>query len=98
MHRIALLDEMEKRVTVKTNAKCTKIAANAVEIVGADGKAETLTADTVLFALGMKARRAETEALKNACPDVEIYEIGDCVAAGKVYDANRQGYEAALKL
>ena len=98
MHRVALLDEMEKMVTVKTGAKCTKIGAGSVEIEGADGKTETLNADTVLFALGMKAKRAETEALKSACPGVEVYEIGDCVAAAKVYDANRQGYEAALKL
>ena len=52
----------------------------------------------MLFALGMKAKRAETEALKSSCQGVEVYEIGDCVAAAKVYDANRQGYEAALKL
>lgn len=98
MHRVALLDEMAKLVTTLTSAKCTQIGAHSVEIVDANGTATTLEADTVLFALGMKARRAETEALKAACPGLEVYEIGDCVTTGKVYDANRQGYETALKL
>ncbi len=98
MHRVGLLDEMEGRVAVMTGTKCSGITPNAVSVTGPDGKAQTLHADTVLFALGMKAKSAEADALAAACPGVEVVAIGDCVKAGKVYDANRQGYEAALRL
>ncbi|MDO4573145.1 MAG: NAD(P)/FAD-dependent oxidoreductase [Clostridia bacterium] len=100
MHRIALLNEMEGLVTLRTGCRCQRIHKDAVEIVGQNGETERLPADTVLYALGMRARSAEAETLKTACRQagVEVYEIGDCVRAGKVYDANRQGYELAMRL
>lgn len=98
MHRVGLLHEMEGRVSVLTGAKCMKIEPRTVEIVDKEGKTRVLEADTVLYALGMKARRTEAEAIRAACPGIEVYEIGDCVRAAKVYDANRQGYETALRL
>lgn len=98
MHRVALLHEMEKMLTCKTGLKVTKIATDGVTVVDSDGKEAFLSADTVVYALGMRANREETEALKVAVKDTVVHEIGDCVSARKVYDAVKEGYLAAMSI
>lgn len=97
MHRIGLVHEMEALVKTCCNTKCTEITANSVKAAAADGKEIVFEADTVLYALGMKALRPETEALKAAIT-VPSYEVGDCVHAAKVYEATRQGFIAAMSI
>lgn len=97
MHRVGLLHEMEGLVKVVCGARCTEITLDGVKAVGSDGQELSFPADTVMYALGMKARLADTEALK-AAAGVPVHEIGDCVRAAKVYDAMREGFTEALKL
>lgn len=97
MHRIGLVNEMDGLVKTICNMKCIEITANSVKAIDGNGKEVTLEADTILYALGMKARRSQTEALKAAIP-VPTYEIGDCVQAAKVYEATRQGFIAAMSI
>lgn len=97
MHRIGLIHEMESLVTTVCSMKCTEITANGVKAVDAGGKETFFDADTVIYALGMQARREETENLKSVI-DVPVYEIGDCVHAAKVYEATRQGFTAAMSI
>ena len=98
MHRVALVHEMDKMLTYRTGLKVVSIARNGVKTVDAEGKEEFISADTVVYALGMRARRKETEALRAAAKDVQVYEVGDCVRAAKVYDAVREGYLAAMSI
>lgn len=49
-----------------------------------NNKEEFLSADTVVYALGMRANKEETENLLSAVKDVSVYKIGDCVRASKV--------------
>ena len=51
-------------------------------------------ADTVLLAAGMKADRQAVEAFYNAAP--RVFEVGDCIRAGRVVDAVSGGYWRAL--
>lgn len=97
MHRIALLHEMESLVTTVCGARCTEITGEGVRAVDGEGNERFFPADTVMFALGMKARRADADALK-AAAGVPVHEIGDCVRPAKVYEAMREGYTAALEL
>lgn len=98
MHRVALLHEMEKMVTCKTGLKVTKIVPDGVTVVDSENREAFLPADTVIYALGMKANREETEALKAAVKGAAVHEIGDCVSARKVYDAVKEGYLAAMSI
>jgi 2,4-dienoyl-CoA reductase-like NADH-dependent reductase (Old Yellow Enzyme family)/thioredoxin reductase len=97
-HRIALLDKMEGLLTVKVNTKCTEITPKGVKAVDASGNGIFIEADTVVYALGMKANRAEAEALRAAAEGAEVFEIGDCVRAAKVFEAGREGYVAGLSV
>ncbi len=98
MHRVALVHEMDKMLSYKTALKVTAIEKNGVKAVNSEGKEEFIQADTVVYALGMKANRKETEALHAAAGDTPVYEIGDCVRAAKVYEAIKEGYLAAMAI
>ena len=97
MHRIGLIHEMEGLVDIHCDVKTTEITDHSVKAVDKDGNELEFAADTVLYAAGMSARRAEVEALKAAL-DVPVHEIGDCVRAAKVYEAVREGFTVALSL
>lgn len=98
MHRVGLINEMEQLVKVMTNTKCTKITPNSITALDQSGKEITLKADTVIYALGMKANRPETQTLHDSIKNIPVYEIGDCVKAAKVYEATRQAFVAAMSI
>jgi 2,4-dienoyl-CoA reductase-like NADH-dependent reductase (Old Yellow Enzyme family)/thioredoxin reductase len=98
MHRVGLMNELAKMLTVRTGSKCTEILRDGVTVVDKDGGEEFLAADTVVYAVGMEARRQKAEDLRAAAGNTPVYEIGDCVCAAKVYDAVRQGFVAAMTI
>lgn len=98
MHRVGLVEKLKKSVDVKVNTKCVEVLQDAVKVIGQSGKEETLEADTILYALGMRANRVESKVLKDAVKDGDIFEIGDCVKAAKVYEAVRQAFIAAMSI
>jgi 2,4-dienoyl-CoA reductase-like NADH-dependent reductase (Old Yellow Enzyme family)/NADPH-dependent 2,4-dienoyl-CoA reductase/sulfur reductase-like enzyme len=98
MHRVALVNELAKMVSIKTGLKCTAVSQHGVVAVDKEGREEFLVADTVVYATGMEARRREAAELRTAAGNIPVFEIGDCVCAAKVYDAVRQGFVAAMSI
>lgn len=98
MYRIGLIDEMDKMLTYRTGLKCREITPIGVAVTGDDGGDEYIPADTVVFALGMRANKSETEQLRAAAGSRIVFEIGDCVSAAKVYDSVRQGFVAGMSV
>jgi 2,4-dienoyl-CoA reductase-like NADH-dependent reductase (Old Yellow Enzyme family)/thioredoxin reductase len=98
MHRLGLIDEMGKMLTVRCGLECIAITPHGVTVVNRQGDEEFLPADTVVYATGMRANREETEKLRAAASGVPTYDVGDCVCAAKVYDAIRQAFIAAMSI
>ena len=98
MHRIGLINEMEQILDWKTELCCSSISKDGVTVVDKNNSEEFIPADTVVYALGMKARDEVAESLSKAAGSSEVYKVGDCVSASKVYDAVRQGYLAAMSI
>lgn len=98
MYREALVWEMEKTGMVNLpKTKCLEITAQGVTIENADG-VRTLEADTVLYALGMRAVNvAELEAAAKET-GAEIFTVGDAIRPGKVDQATRSGYLAGVEI
>jgi 2,4-dienoyl-CoA reductase-like NADH-dependent reductase (Old Yellow Enzyme family)/thioredoxin reductase len=71
------------------NTKAVEITENGV-IGEKDGERSLFEADTVVCAVGMRAKRDEAFALSACAP--EFYQIGDCLAATNVRDATRTAY------
>ncbi len=98
MHRLGMLDEMSRMLTVRTGLKCTEVRKNGITAVDKDGNAVEIAGDSVVFALGMKAKASLRDELIAAAGDTKITAVGDCVRASKVYDAGREAFVAAMQI
>jgi len=95
MHRNAMkmyVDDSGIRMQTGTVAKA--VTEQGLLCQTADGEL-LLEADTILLAAGMKADRAADD-FYNTAP--RVFQIGDCIKAGRVVDAVSQGYYIALDI
>ena len=79
-----------------TGARVTGITADGVVYVDKDGKEHTVSADTVILAVGMKPRAAEAESYRGSCENFR--KIGDCVKVGNVKTVTRAAFDAAMTI
>jgi 2,4-dienoyl-CoA reductase-like NADH-dependent reductase (Old Yellow Enzyme family)/thioredoxin reductase len=71
--------------------KCVKIDSAGATIAGPGGE-KSIPADTVIYAVGMRALKNQAESFMDCSTDVRI--IGDCVRARKVNEAVHEGFFA----
>ena len=89
--------EIEKRgVKTEVSARCTAIGDHTVEAQREDGSVVTIPADTVILAVGMRARTALAESFRECAP--QVMDIGNCMKPGQVKEAIRSGFDAAMFL
>lgn len=95
-HRIPLLERLDESTTYLTGTTCVEITDEGIVVKGKDGALQTLQADHVILAAGMKAKNAFAESFGNCAP--EFFVIGDCVKAATVHEAVTDAYRAAIQL
>ncbi len=78
------------------NATVLEIGKDYV-IVNQDGELKTIKADTVVNALGRKAKKSLVEELKEAV-SVPTWVVGDCVSARQIGDAIDEAWMAAMEI
>ena len=89
-YRNALLTAMDGRgIHQVLGARCLSFEKDGVRIE---------KADTCVFSMGMKPHDAVTEELKTLAGDIPVKLIGDCLKVGKMGDAVRGGYMAAMEI
>jgi len=100
MKLAATIDQIEQRknISVRTGVKCVDIMPDSVRIENASGGTEVIKGDTIVYSLGMSARRKETEYLRVAAGEATVFEAGDCVRGARVYEAVTEGFMAAMKI
>jgi len=97
MARRRLMDGLRsKKVTLLASATCEEIKEGVVQVTTAEGKKETIPADTVIIAVGYKANDRLYKALEGKVP--EIYCIGNSAKPRKILEATSEGYQAGLAL
>ncbi len=96
-HRDELMVEIGKEANFHalTGARCTAVTPTSVTYEK-DGGSQTITADNVILAAGMKAKTAEADSFMGITGDFD--QIGDCVRARTVEWATKEGFYAALRL
>lgn len=95
-YRRFILPHIEKNTKICCDLTVAEIKPNGVMAKDKDGKEVFFPADNVLMAAGLKPKAAEAEALRS--DGYELIIIGDARKPGKVYDAVRQGFDAATYL
>ena len=97
-YRNALLDAMDARgIHQMLKTKTLSIAKDGVT-VEKDGETFVVPADTVIYSTGIRPDAAAVEELKALAGDVPVKVIGDALASGKMGDAVRGGYMAAMEI
>jgi len=97
MTRRRLMDGLRsKKVTLLTSATCEEIREDSVRVTTAEGREETIPADTVIIAVGYKANERLYKALEGKVP--EIYCIGDSSEPRRILEATSEGYRTGLAL
>jgi pyruvate/2-oxoglutarate dehydrogenase complex dihydrolipoamide dehydrogenase (E3) component len=97
MTRRRLMDGLRsKKVTLLTSATCEEIREGSVLVNTAEGRKETISADTVIIAVGYKANERLYKALEGKVP--EIYCIGNSAKPRRILEATSEGYQTGLAL
>jgi 2,4-dienoyl-CoA reductase-like NADH-dependent reductase (Old Yellow Enzyme family)/thioredoxin reductase len=97
MVRRRLMDGLRsKKVTLLASATCEEIREGSVLVNTAEGKKETIPADTVIIAVGYKANDRLYKALEGKVP--EIYCIGNSSEPRRILEATNEGYRTGLAL
>lgn len=95
-HRQAIDMFMPKSVEIVCGVACTEVRPDGISYRCADGSIHDVKADTVLYAVGMKAKKAELEELIKAHPNTRF--IGDCRKPARVLQTVRDGMFAAYDI
>lgn len=91
-HMMQLLGEAN--VKILTNTTVSKISNEGITIANQNNEADTIKADTVVLAVGLKREDKLSEALTDKV-SAEIHTIGDCVKPRKVIEAIWEGFRTA---
>lgn len=96
-HRPALMAEIKKnKIAVHTGYTGKRITPEGIVCIDASGEEVLVPSDTVICAVGQRARRAAADSLLNVAPMVR--QIGDCVRPSNITNAVYQGHYAALDI
>jgi 2,4-dienoyl-CoA reductase-like NADH-dependent reductase (Old Yellow Enzyme family)/thioredoxin reductase len=97
MTRRRLMDGLRsKKVTLLTSATCEEIKEGSVQVTTAEGKRETIPADTIIIAVGYKVNDGLYKTLEGKVP--EIYCIGNSAKPRRIFEAVSEGYRTGLAL
>lgn len=80
---------------ILTETRLEEVLDNGVRVSAKKGE-ETIEADTVILALGLKAEQGLYNEL--AAAGKEVYLVGDAVKAGKIFDAIHTAYRVGLRI
>ena len=96
LHMLGLKTEINKRgLNVNLNTRAKEITEDGILCETPNGDMK-FSADTVIYAVGMKSLRDEVKALNYCAP--EFYAIGDCVAPKNITAATTAGYMTGKNL
>lgn len=95
-HRPLLLKQLENLVEIRTGFRGLEITPEGVLCEDSEKQQHLLKGNSVLCALGQRARRDVVEALQDTAPYVA--SIGDCAKVSTITNAVYQGYHAALDI
>jgi NADPH-dependent 2,4-dienoyl-CoA reductase/sulfur reductase-like enzyme len=97
-HRIALEAMMKEHgLPARMKTKCVEIVSKGVRVLNENGAEEVIEADTVVYAVGMKASSDQAFVLSNAAPR-QYFMVGDCLSPRKVKQAVHEGFHAAMDI
>ena len=98
MHKEGMRQAFEQApITTRTGLRVSRIEpGEGVYAVNAEGAEEFISADSIVYAMGMRPNTAAVAELRDVCLDT--FTVGDCVRPRKARQAMEEGYWAAVRL
>ncbi len=97
-YRNTLLEHMDARgIHQMLKTKTLAIAKDGVA-VEQDGQTQVVSADTVMYCTGIRPNSDAVEAIQAMAGETPVVVIGDALKSGKMGDAVRGGYMAAMEI
>lgn len=94
LHMMALQVEIDRvKLDIHFNTRAMEVTEKGASCMTKEGKTTFFAADSIVCALGMKARREEVMRLYDCAP--EFYPLGDCVTATNITNATSTAYGIA---
>lgn len=94
---MALTDKLAKAgVEVHTGWHVERIFPNKVLCVDHNWGKHEIEGDTIVLAMGLAAKRKAAREFSGLSP--QVFDIGDCVKARKIYNATEEAWRAALAI
>ncbi|MCD6574145.1 FAD-dependent oxidoreductase [Candidatus Aerophobetes bacterium] len=98
-NRSMLIRSMEKEgVKIMGRREIKSIEEEGAVVVRGDETEEFISADTIIFATGMKPNISLKDTFSENLSGIQVYFIGDCVEPRKLYEAIHEGFYAAWKI
>lgn len=98
-NRVTLLKNLgNEGVRVHGNKTLEKIEGNEFYLTTKEAENEVINADNLIIATGFTPKKELKSALSSFLPEHKIYEIGDCVRPGRLFDAIHGGKYIAEKI
>jgi NADPH-dependent 2,4-dienoyl-CoA reductase/sulfur reductase-like enzyme len=93
-HGIAIREQINKLPDMKVlvSTKVVEITPDGIVVNNTDGE-YMIKADSVIYAIGMKAREIEAWDLSDCAK--EFYQIGDCLESSNIVNATQAAYQIA---
>jgi len=98
LHSVALNILMQGKMQYLTGHTAKNISSQGVTVADKEGNETLLEADTVIYALGQRARKDSVEKLRELAGDKPFHVIGDCDKPARIMEAIRMGYATALNI
>lgn len=89
-HKQALRIQLAAKAEIRLNTRAVKITKKGVVVAKADGTQETIPADSVFCAVGLRPRSDVRDELIGIAP--YFYPIGDCMQPAQMFQALSQGH------
>ncbi|MEM2945303.1 MAG: FAD-dependent oxidoreductase [Thermoproteota archaeon] len=94
---MALKERLGKAgITIHTGWRLEEVIENGIVCMDKTWCRHAIEADTVVLAVGLSARKNTVKKFEGLAP--EVYVIGDCVQARKIYNAFEDAWRAALTI
>jgi NADH dehydrogenase FAD-containing subunit len=88
----------EYAIQIVTDTRVEEITEKGVRAIDRDFRWKEYDADTVVLAVGMKARKEKVAELRRLVPETEVFVVGDCSKPRGLFDANHEGFNAVCDL
>jgi NADPH-dependent 2,4-dienoyl-CoA reductase/sulfur reductase-like enzyme len=97
LRRLQLFTRLKvKNVTIFTSASCEEVSPEGIVVCTEDGQRHTITADSVVIAVGGDSNNALYQTVHGKIP--QVYLVGDAVEPRTIVEAVNEGYNASIML